>query len=306
MEHILDDSFARHVNAWCGLHGLMYTDGATNWYPAPISLVPSPFSKSAFDYAQAVQPIWHKLMDRIARDRPFLLRELAVVGDADDFTNRLIQLYQSIPAEVLAEGLQFGIFRSDYMLNHDSRLLQVEINTIAASFGCLSKKVRSLHDHLLHRFEDSEAYRGLLGAVLPSQPQGEPQAAAALRQSLQDNYSLENLASSIAAAHRVFDEASAVVLFVVQPAERNVSPSPIPSYMPHTCTVLTISIPASGPARSGERAVGEACDQSGLPDASAGQRGLRGGPQQRAAVRDQGLLRAPCVGGVLSRGVYAE
>lgn len=50
--------------------------------------------------------------------------------------------------------------------------LQVEINTIASSFGCLSKKVGDFHRFMLQRNADSEAYRNLMiktgGDVVPS------------------------------------------------------------------------------------------------------------------------------------------
>jgi Eukaryotic glutathione synthase, ATP binding domain len=40
--------------------------------------------------------------------------------------------------------------------------LQVEINTIASSFGCLSKKVGDFHRFMLQRSADSEAYQNLM------------------------------------------------------------------------------------------------------------------------------------------------
>eukprot|EP01039_Chlorochromonas_danica_P006528 gene6528-7199_t len=214
----IEDSLAKHINAWCGIHGLMYTDGKTNWYPAPISVIPSRFSREAFEYAQKIQPVWNKLMDRISRDRKFLLEELSTVGQADDFTERLIELYQKVPDDVLTSALQFGIFRSDYMLNHDNRLLQVEINTIAASFGCLSKKVRSLHDHLLGRFGHDQHFQDLIHKAFPDQPV----TGAVLKANLQDNFSLENLSASLARAHKATSKGDeAIILFIVQPNERN-------------------------------------------------------------------------------------
>ncbi|RYH05654.1 hypothetical protein EON65_44105, partial [archaeon] len=168
----IPESFLKSINAWCGLHGLMYTDGKLNWYPAPISLVPNRFSRSAFEFAQTIQPIWNKLIDRISRDKEFLTAELQDVVKADDFTKKVFDIYLKIDEDTLQNSLQFGIFRSDYMLNNDRRILQVEINTIAASFGCLSRKVVSLHQYLLHRYPATPTptptftYPGLLDHLL--------------------------------------------------------------------------------------------------------------------------------------------
>ena len=61
-------------------------------------------------------------------------------AESDPFTGRLLAMYK----EVLGSGAELqpfalGVLRSDYMLNckqGDARLLmQVEINTIASSFG---------------------------------------------------------------------------------------------------------------------------------------------------------------------------
>jgi glutathione synthase len=216
---ILSDRFKQHINSWCGVHGLMYTDGNLNWFPAPVSLLPSKFSASAFNTAQAMQPLWNKLMDRIARDRSFILKELSCVGEADDFTNRLISLYKEVPEEQLTNGVQFGIFRSDYMLDEDSSLLQVEINTIAASFGCLSKKVRSFHNHFLNRFEGDKDIQQLAKSVY----EDEHVQISTINGAHQENYSLEKIAASLALAYRVsMKKENSVVLFVVQPGERNV------------------------------------------------------------------------------------
>jgi Eukaryotic glutathione synthase, ATP binding domain len=43
--------------------------------------------------------------------------------------------------------------------------LQVEINTIASSFGCLSKKVGDFHRFMLQRNADSAAYQNLMVTI---------------------------------------------------------------------------------------------------------------------------------------------
>jgi hypothetical protein len=218
-ESLISNRLTKQINGWCGLHGLMYTDGNITWTPAPLSLLPNIFPKSSFEYAKSIQTTWNKLVDRISRDRDFVVNELRSVSEADEFTLRLLRLYEAIPAEVLQDAVQFGIFRSDYMVNHDRRALQVEINTIASSFGSLSQKVSLFHKHLLDRNMDDLEFSTLVKQVTSSASM----SADELRNAIVDNHSMENIAAAIAAAHSVFGKKEAVVLFIVQPNERNVS-----------------------------------------------------------------------------------
>ena len=66
----------------------------------------------------------------------------------------------------MKETVHLGLHRSDYMININKfgveKPLQVEINTIASSFGCLSKKVGDFHRFMMQRNADSLAYKNLL------------------------------------------------------------------------------------------------------------------------------------------------
>ena len=48
-------------------------------------------------------------------------------------------------------GSRLGIIRSDYMLDGDSGIKQIELNTIASSFAGLSVGVAKLHRFLMGR-----------------------------------------------------------------------------------------------------------------------------------------------------------
>jgi Eukaryotic glutathione synthase, ATP binding domain len=78
----------------------------------------------------------------------------------------LTDIYGALPDEVIKESVHLGLHRSDYMINVDDQQvevpLQVEINTIASSFGCLSKKVGDFHRFMLQRNANSEAYQNLM------------------------------------------------------------------------------------------------------------------------------------------------
>lgn len=86
------------------------------------------------------------------------------------------------------------------------RNVQVELNTIAASFGALSTQISKLHKYLISRY---------------------PAATPIQLDQLPGQNTLNGFADGIAAAHRAFctmydlDGHCTVVIFVVQPGERN-------------------------------------------------------------------------------------
>ena len=99
--------------------------------------------------------------------------------------------------------------RSDYMLNKaanpldDPYPLQVELNTIASSFGCLSTKLSRMHRHL---------------SFLP--------ISTYTSKELPENKAALNIASGLASAFQEFknqrpDAINPVVVMVVQPGESN-------------------------------------------------------------------------------------
>ena len=96
--------------------------------------------------------------------------------------------------------LSLAVNRSDYMLHGpSSSLLQVELNTIASSFGCLSTLVGRMHRHLLDR----------AGA-------GPSELAR-----LPPNNAMDEIAGALGAAAAAHGAAGGAVLMVVQPGERN-------------------------------------------------------------------------------------
>lgn len=113
----------------------------------------------------------------------------------------------------------------------DNSPLQIEINTIASSFGCLSEKVEKFQRNVLSRNKQSPEVEHLIrevtgaSAVLLSPDAGDMYA------SMVDNESVTKIAAAIATAHKTFmkvNEAtspsvSPSVLFIVQPGERNVA-----------------------------------------------------------------------------------
>jgi glutathione synthetase len=120
--------------------------------------------------------------------------------------------YLQVAAEGFAHEFALGLFRSDYMVHRPIAdvapvIHQVEFNTIASSFGGLASRVSEMHRFLLQ----SGAY---------------PDAPQLRLDAIPLNPAARELAAGLAAAHVVYGEAGRgrekVVLFIVQPGERNV------------------------------------------------------------------------------------
>ncbi|EWM27247.1 glutathione synthetase [Nannochloropsis gaditana] len=237
----------------------------------PVSLLPASFPAQAFEDVVAAAPIFNELVDRISRDKDYLGSALAEVSASDEFTGQLLRMYEEIyPSGVsaAAQPVALGLHRSDYMTDDSAdwrdgngegvsrqagkprpqkRLLQVELNTIASSFGCLGAVTADLHRYLLDRFflpsvalaphdapspPSHDDLHAFLSAYLrdhefplhPSSPlpstTSSPLVEATLR-SMPPNPTLSRLPAALASAHAYYNQPRALVLFVVQPGERN-------------------------------------------------------------------------------------
>ena len=143
-----NDRIIKQAITWSATNSLIYTDGNLNWGHAPLALVPNSFPKESFNYIKKIQPIFNILVDSISRDKDFLTSTLSQASQADEFTKRLLDILHELPENSIKNSINLGIHRSDYMLQIEeaegrlnNKILQVEINTIASSFGCLSRKI---------------------------------------------------------------------------------------------------------------------------------------------------------------------
>lgn len=144
------------------------------------------------------------------------------VAKVDDFTNRLMQIFKTVPEQTVRETVNLGVLRSDYMFNGNEdgseSLLQIEINTIAASFACLSTKVGHLHRYLLARNAESVKMKEYISAASPSFSEDLLEAS----KQIPENSAIQSIGLAISVAHIIFGDTSACVLFIVQPNEKNV------------------------------------------------------------------------------------
>ncbi|KAI8475146.1 MAG: glutathione synthetase [Monoraphidium minutum] len=191
---------------WASQHGLVVGLGgqapAATLVHAPLSVLPVAFPRDRFEQAVSCMPRFNDLVDAVARDEEYLEATLAQAAAHDAFTGRLLQLLRDsrTARRKLAEGeVVLGIHRSDYMLDAPSGgFLQVELNTIASSFACLSTLTTRMHAHVLGR-------AGGGGAPLAGR--------------LPPNDATKSIAAAMAAA--VAAAGGGVVIMVVQPGERN-------------------------------------------------------------------------------------
>eukprot|EP00927_Polykrikos_kofoidii_P073666 TRINITY_DN69687_c0_g1_i1.p1 TRINITY_DN69687_c0_g1~~TRINITY_DN69687_c0_g1_i1.p1 ORF type:complete len:537 (+),score=70.84 TRINITY_DN69687_c0_g1_i1:44-1612(+) len=230
---------------WAMTHGLIYADmdpqgdnsRATH---CPLSILPLKVPAHAFQTVASLGPLWNRLVDAVARDTTWLYETLEAAGRVDPFTGRLMDICRAVHDKAGGQPRQpiyLGIHRSDYMLHEpagtpagEARFLQVELNTIASSFGALSSITGDLHRYVLGRHLGGE---GSVARTL-REHFGAADAAGvtAAMEKLPSNWTLQSIPDAMAAAHDAYVSAlsdserratneSAVVVFVVQPGERN-------------------------------------------------------------------------------------
>ncbi|KAL9616560.1 MAG: hypothetical protein Q9160_008581 [Pyrenula sp. 1 TL-2023] len=193
------------IKQWCINHSLaiksseaVYAVDRENVTNAPVTLFPSPFPKSCFEHAIALQKIYNELY--------------AAISDDVDWLDEVLGKYV-----MDALGDESIHFLFDQSPEESLSLKQVEFNTISSSFGVLSSKVTDLHAHLLNK-----AGQGTTD-IYPAHPLLDPSTTQ-----LPDNGAILNLVSGLYMAHKAYNISRSVpplplcILFVVQPNERNV------------------------------------------------------------------------------------
>jgi len=108
-----------------------------------------------FAEAVEVQTDFNALLQALRVDPNFILNVLQETTQNDPFTAKLVDIYRVYFLESRKQALSMGVLRSDYMVSQSGRrptLRQVEINTIASSFGFLSERVCRAHRMLALKF----------------------------------------------------------------------------------------------------------------------------------------------------------
>lgn len=199
----LEQLLTTEAISWATIHGVIMMDDTerTTTIHAPIGLLPAPIPKTSFDSMVAIAPLFNLLVDRISRDAKFINDTLSSAASSDEFTKNLLNIYNTARNEDgPTQPICLGLNRSDYMLQGSTGVpLQVELNTIAASFGCLSARVTQLHKYLIARHL-SEHYK---------------------MENLPDNNAIVGLSSAIATAAKLYNKTNKCIVMIIPENERN-------------------------------------------------------------------------------------
>merc|ERR1719242_26929 len=171
---------------------------------APHTLLPVALHRNEYHSVSSISLIFHKVIDALSRDVPFLISCIGPTADSDpDFTGKMVSLLKrQITENGHSQHYQLGIFRSDYMKNEStSKWGQIEFNTIAASFGALSDLTTRCHRFIMTRFLD-------IDSVQKIQTKGTV---------------TEDVAAALGTAAKLVHSLQPIVLMVVQGKERNLS-----------------------------------------------------------------------------------
>lgn len=122
----------------------------------PFVLTPSPFPRAEFEKVVALQTTLNELMHAVAHDDDFLSSVLASTIKVDEFTAKLFNCYKTMKPK--KNSLSLTLIRSDYLPHKHAGncLKQVEINTIASSFGALATILRDVHCYVLGELDQGD------------------------------------------------------------------------------------------------------------------------------------------------------
>ena len=138
---------------WCVQHGLVVRtpDSEHSTQHAPVSMLPTPFSKEKFQEALRLAQPFNELTHLISQDSDFILNSLEATAEGDsNFTGRLVDIFNIVRAEnASASNTSLGALRSDYMVDtRKNALRQIELNTVSSSFHALGSRVSEMHRNL--------------------------------------------------------------------------------------------------------------------------------------------------------------
>eukprot|EP00092_Neocalanus_flemingeri_P069964 GFUD01085827.1.p1 GENE.GFUD01085827.1~~GFUD01085827.1.p1 ORF type:complete len:481 (+),score=152.43 GFUD01085827.1:71-1513(+) len=168
---------------------------------APFVLFPTPFPRDEYRKSVELQTVLNELMHKVAHDYDFLKETLNHTIKVDEFTGRLWNIYETIMGEGgPTQEVEVGLFRSDYFCCCGSKgIKQVEFNTIASSFGCVTSKLVQLHKYVVAEAGHSE-----------------------LLKDIPDNGALEGLAGGLVEAWKIYNKPKSAILFLVEDVTYNV------------------------------------------------------------------------------------
>lgn len=207
------NEYAMHAKDWCLVNGLICVcndvksiSNHEQVYPLPVTLLPGKFPKKQFDFAKEIQPYVGELVHNIANDHDFLKESLADVIKTDEFTRNLWEIYETVRSKGVSQPISMNILRNDFMLDKNKKdldvwLSNIEINTVAVSFGASTTQINKFHKNLMYYTENPKFVQSHI-----------------------ENDNVTVLANGIIEAWKLYgnNNFSAVVAFIVGDRERNI------------------------------------------------------------------------------------
>lgn len=136
------------------------------------------------------------MMNKIGHDVAFLESVLGDLVKVDDFTEKLLNISQTVRKEGNAAEHELGIFRSDYIIDARNVMKQVEVNAISVGFAGLAPAVAEFHRYTLHNFKN-----------LPTET---------IDRMLPANSSLDEVAQALLDAHALYGKIEAAIVVVIE------------------------------------------------------------------------------------------
>ncbi|XP_076249666.1 glutathione synthetase isoform X2 [Calliopsis andreniformis] len=164
----------------------------------PFTLLPSSFPKKYFQKVKSIQVLLNELMHKTAHNNSFITKSLKSTIDVDPFTGKLFEIYETVYKEGFTQTLSLGLLRSDYML-HENEIKQVELNTIASSFGGIATMTSQYHKYILSELNHGDKI-----------------------QNIPENNPITGLSKGLVYAWELYDDKEAVILFVVESITYNI------------------------------------------------------------------------------------
>lgn len=119
----------------------------------PLSLIPTRFPTTNFRDLIDKTPLHNFLMFKVSRNTQYMIKCLEEVCKIDDFTRKLVEISVKAHSSRFYQNIFLGLTRNDFMFDENSeKFLQVEYNTIAASFVSLGTKIVGFHQHILSNY----------------------------------------------------------------------------------------------------------------------------------------------------------
>ncbi|XP_030377993.1 glutathione synthetase-like isoform X2 [Scaptodrosophila lebanonensis] len=176
-----------------------YSADALNF--APFVLVPSSFPRKEFEKAIALQPIINRLMHNVAHDEEFITTTLAETVKVDEFTADLFNIYKKVLANGFTQAYSVGLLRSDYLAHafEGCAIKQVEINTIASSFGGIATHLVPLQNFVLRELGHADKLKNM-----------------------PKNDALSGLCDGMVKAWDIYGKKDAVILFIIEDISYNI------------------------------------------------------------------------------------